>query len=244
MSAALTQSEKTPLGKESPEHIVITPQMVLDLAQRQQLIYDKEGEEHFNLISALHKSLRGSDVDASLYWLGRMLASGEDPLYVARRMIRFASEDIGNADPQALVVAMAAKEAYESLGSPEGELALAQAAVYLATAPKSNSVYEAFNRVQEEVQKSGSLPVPFFIRNAPTGLMKALGYGKGYVYDHETPEHFSGQEHLPPELKGKKFYKPGDFGFEREIKRRIEWWEKKKSDPENPEGKGKRQKKA
>jgi putative ATPase len=227
MAVVLTQ-------KESPDRIHITPQLVLDLAQRQQLIYDKEGEEHFNLISAFHKSLRGSDVDAALYWLGRMLTSGEEPLYVARRMIRFASEDIGNADPQALVVAIAAKQAYESLGSPEGELALAQAAVYLATAPKSNSVYQAFNLVQEEIQKSGSLPAPLFIRNAPTGLMKALGYGNGYAYDHEMPDHFAGQDHLPPELKDRTFYHPGEFGFEREIKRRLEWWAKKKNQ-QNPE---------
>jgi putative ATPase len=221
--------------RETPEQIHLTPQVVLDIAQRQQLIYDKEGEEHYNLISAFHKSLRGSDVDAALYWLGRMLASGEDPLYLARRMIRFASEDIGNADPQALAIAMAAKQAYESLGSPEGELALAQAAIYLATSPKSNAVYEAFNRVQGEIQKSGSLPVPFFIRNAPTSLMKSLGYGKGYVYDHEAEGRFAGQEHLPPDLKGRKFYQPGEFGFEREIKRRLEWWEKQKKQRDGDE---------
>ncbi len=218
------------LRSDPAQPIHITHDIIKELSQRQQLTYDKTGEEHYNLISAFHKSLRGSDPDASLYWLGRMLESGEEPLYVARRMIRFASEDIGNADPQALVVAMAAKEAYESLGSPEGELALAQAALYLATAPKSNSIYRAFNEVQSEIQRSGALPVPFVIRNAPTSLMKALGYGKGYQYDHNAPEHYAPQDYLPDEIKEKKFYIPGRFGFEKEIKKRIEWWEKKKKE--------------
>lgn len=218
------------LRSDPAQPIHITHDIIKELSQRQQLVYDKTGEEHYNLISAFHKSLRGSDPDAALYWLGRMLESGEEPLYAARRMIRFASEDIGNADPQALVVAMAAKEAYESLGSPEGELALAQAAVYLATAPKSNSVYVAFNEVQSEIQRSGSLPVPFVIRNAPTSLMKALGYGKDYQYDHNAPDHYAPQDYLPDEIKDKKFYTPGRFGFEKEIQKRIEWWEKKKKE--------------
>ena len=204
----------------------ITPDIVKELAQKRHYIYDKQGEEHYNQISAFHKSLRGSDPDAALYWLGRMLASGEDPLYVARRMIRFATEDIGNADPQALSIAIAARQAYETLGSPEGELALAQAALYLATAPKSNSVYMAYENVMQVIKNTGSLPVPVIIRNAPTRLMQNLGYGEGYTYDHNSPEHFMPKDYLPDELKGKKFYIPGTFGIEREIRKRLEWWEK------------------
>ena len=165
--------------------------------QKKALVYDKAGEEHYNLISALHKSLRGSDPDAALYWLARMLAAGEDPLYIARRMVRFASEDIGNADPQALAVTMAAMEAFRFLGHPEGELALAQAAVYLATAPKSNSIYAAYGSVQEAVTRHGSLPVPLHIRNAPTALMKELGYGKGYRYAHDYQDAYVAAG-LPP----------------------------------------------
>ncbi len=213
----------------------ITPEIVKELAQRTQLLYDKKGEEHFNLISAFHKSLRGSDPDAALYWLARMLASGEDPLYLARRMVRFASEDVGNADPQALPIALAARQAYENLGSPEGELALAQAAIYLATAPKSNSIYAAYNAVMREIEESGSLPVPMVIRNAPTTLMKKLGYGAGYKYDHDSTYHYAPQDYLPEPLRGKKFYQPGDFGFEREIKKRLEWWEKLKKETKTKE---------
>jgi len=208
--------------------LIITANIVKELSQRTHLIYDKQGEEHYNIISAFHKSLRGSDPDAALYWLARMLVSGEEPLYVARRMIRFASEDIGNADPQALVVAIAAWEAYDKLGSPEGELALVQAAIYLATAPKSNSLYVAYGNACETIEKTGSLPVPFVIRNAPTNLMKELGYGEGYLYDHDSPEHYLPQDYLPEELLGKKFYQPGNFGFEKEIKKRLDWWEKLK----------------
>jgi putative ATPase len=197
--------------------------------QKKALVYDKGGEEHYNIISALHKSLRGSDPDAALYWLGRMLAGGEDPLYIARRMVRFASEDIGNADPQALQVTLAAKEAYHFLGSPEGELALAQAAVYLATAPKSDAVYKAFNLVQEDIQRTQALPVPLHIRNAPTKLMKDLGYGKDYKYPHAFPDHFVDETYLPENLKDRKYYQPTDFGFEKEIKKRLEWWNKKRS---------------
>jgi putative ATPase len=204
--------------------------------QKKALVYDKGGEEHYNIISALHKSLRGSDPDAAVYWLGRMLAGGEDPLYIARRMVRFASEDIGNADPQALQVTIAAKEAYHFLGSPEGELALAQAAIYLATAPKSNAVYKAFNRVQEDIQKTQTLPAPLHIRNAPTQLMKDLGYGKDYKYPHDFPDHFVDETYLPENLKGRKYYKPTDFGFEKEIKKRLEWWNKKRSQGSKSKG--------
>jgi len=206
----------------------ITLKIAEETMQKKALVYDKGGEEHYNIISALHKSLRGSDPDAALYWLGRMLAGGEDPLYIARRMVQFASEDIGNADPQALQVAIAAKEAYHFLGSPEGELALAQAAVYLATAPKSNAVYKAFNLVCEDIQRTQALPVPMHIRNAPTKLMKDLGYGKDYKYPHDSPDHFVDETYLPENLKNRKYYQPTDFGFEKEIKKRLEWWEKKR----------------
>ncbi len=208
----------------------ITLKIAQETMQKKALVYDKEGEEHYNIISAFHKSLRGSDPDAALYWLGRMLAGGEDPLYVARRMVRFASEDIGNADPSALGVTIAAKEAYHFLGSPEGELAIAQAAVYLATAPKSNAIYKAFNLVQDDIQKTQALPVPLHIRNAPTRLMKDLGYGKNYKYPHDHPDHFVDEVYLPENLKNRKYYHPTDFGFEKEIKKRLQWWRKKKQD--------------
>ena len=214
----------------------ITLKIAEETMQKKALVYDKGGEEHYNIISALHKSLRGSDPDAALYWLGRMLAGGEDPLYIARRMVRFASEDIGNADPQALQVTIAAKEAYHFLGSPEGELALAQAAVYLATAPKSNAVYKAFNQVQEDIQRTQALPVPLHIRNAPTQLMKDLGYGKDYKYPHDFPDHFVDETYLPENLKDRKYYQPTDFGFEKEIKKRLEWWNKKRSQGSKSKG--------
>ncbi len=182
--------------------------------QKKSLLYDKAGEEHYNLISALHKSLRDSDPDGSLYWLVRMLASGEDPLYVARRMIRFAVEDIGNADPNALLIANQAKEAYHFLGSPAGELALAQACIYLALAPKSNAVYKAYGAVQREIERTGSLPVPLVIRNAVTKLMKEVGYGAGYRYAHDEPDAKIDQQHLPDEIRSKKFYFPTDRGWE------------------------------
>ena len=220
--AALT----TPADEK--EQRKITAKIAQETMQKKALVYDKGGEEHYNVISAFHKSLRGSDPDAALYWLGRMLAGGEDPLFIARRMIRFASEDIGNADPAALQVAIAAKEAYHFLGTPEGELSLAQAAVYLATAPKSDAVYKAFNLVQEDVQRTQALPVPLHIRNAPTRLMKDLGYGKNYKYPHEYPNHFVDETYLPENLKKRKYYYPSAFGFEKEIKKRIEWWEKKR----------------
>ena len=173
--------------------------------QKKALVYDKSGEEHYNIISAFHKSLRGSDPDAALYWLERMLAAGEDPFYIARRMVRFASEDIGNADPRALSVALNAMEAFRFLGHPEGELALAQAAVYLATAPKSNSIYAAYGKVQQVVKTAGSLPVPLHIRNAPTRLMKGLGYGKDYKYAHNYKDAYVPQDYLPENLKGPAF---------------------------------------
>ncbi|HEX5136689.1 MAG TPA: replication-associated recombination protein A [Planctomycetota bacterium] len=192
------------------------------------LRYDATGEEHYNLISALHKSVRASDPDAALYWLARMLEGGEDPLYVAGRLVRAASEDIGNADPQALALAVAAKEAVEFIGMPEAAVALAQIAVYLATAPKSNSAYLAYGEAAKDAKEKGTLPVPLPIRNAPTRLMKDLGYGKGYVYDHDTDAGVSGQQCLPDELKDKRYYEPGRFGFEREIAKRIAYWRKMK----------------
>jgi putative ATPase len=192
--------------------------------QKKALMYDKAGEEHYNLISALHKSLRGSDPDAAVYWLARMLSAGEDPLYIARRMVRFATEDVGNADTNALAVAMNAMEAFKFLGHPEGELALAQAAIYLATAPKSNSIYAAYGKVQQVITDSGSLPVPLHIRNAPTGLMKELGYGKDYKYAHNYENAYTPQDYLPDEIKGQQFYSPTDRGYERTVKQRLEKW--------------------
>jgi len=215
-------------GGKNVKELTVTRKDVEDAYQKRALMYDKAGEEHYNLISALHKSLRSSDPDAAVYWLIRMLEAGEDPLYVARRMVRFAIEDIGNADPNALVIANAAKDAYHFLGSPEGELALAQVAIYLATAPKSNAIYKAYLDVEKEIKESGYQPVPMHIRNAPTDLMRELGYGKDYKYDHEYEMHYSGQECLPEKLVGKEFYKPSNFGFEKEIKKRLEWWRKLK----------------
>jgi putative ATPase len=199
-----------------------------EILERKAYLYDKSGEEHYNIISALHKSLRGSDPDAALYWLGRMLEAGEDPLYIARRMIRFASEDIGMADPQALQVAVAAMQAFHFIGLPEGNLALAQAAVYLATAPKSNALYTAFQGVQKDVRELENMPVPFHIRNAPTALMKDLGYGEEYKYPHDYPGHFVEEEYLPENLRGRTYYHPTEQGLEKEIKRRLEYWTKKK----------------
>ena len=192
--------------------------------QKKALIYDKSGEEHFNLISALHKSLRGNDPDAALYWLARMLEAGEDPLYIARRMVRFASEDVGNADPRALRIALDAMEAFKFIGSPEGDLALAQAAVYLATAPKSNRIYTALKAVVSEIRSSGSLPVPLHIRNAPTRLMKDLGYSKGYKYSHNYPDAHVEQDYLPDAIKGRRYYNPSDRGYEKYISERLERW--------------------
>ncbi|NPU86014.1 MAG: replication-associated recombination protein A [Syntrophaceae bacterium] len=215
------------LSSEEGGNTVVTPERIGQILERKSLLYDKEGEEHYNLISALHKSLRDSDPDASLYWMARMLAAGEDPLYVARRMIRFASEDVGNADPRALSLAVDALQAYHFLGSPEGELALAQAALYLATAPKSNAAYIAFGKIQAEIRRTGSLPVPLHIRNAPTRLMKDLGYGGGYQYAHDYEDAMVFQEHLPEELQGKHFYHPTDRGYEKMIGERLAWWRKR-----------------
>jgi putative ATPase len=203
----------------------ITVEDVRKALARRHLRYDKSGEEHFNLISALHKSLRDSDPHAGLYWLARMLAAGEEPLYVARRLVRFASEDVGNADPAALPLAVAAFQAYHQLGTPEGELAIAQCCVYLATAPKSNAVYEGFGQAIAEVEKSGSLPPPLVIRNAPTPLMKQIGYGAGYRYAHDEEGRVADQQHLPDELEGRRFYAPTGEGFEAEIARRMQAWE-------------------
>jgi putative ATPase len=193
--------------------------------QRRALLYDKSGEEHYNIISALHKSMRNSDPDAAVYWLARMVEAGEDPLYIARRLVRFASEDIGNADPQALTVAVAAKDAVHFIGMPEGNTALAQAAIYLATAPKSNAVYEAYNHAAEDAHKDVAEPVPLHLRNAPTALMKQLDYGKGYRYAHSESEGVADMSCLPPALEGRKYYTPTERGFEKEIKRRLDGWE-------------------
>jgi putative ATPase len=195
-----------------------------DAIQHKAPRYDKEGEQHYDLISALHKSMRGSDPDASLYWLGRMLEAGEDPLYIARRLVRFASEDVGMADPQALVVAMAAQQAVHFIGMPEGNLALAQVVVHLATAPKSNSLYKAYSKVQEEIQQTPDQPVPLHLRNPVTALMKKLGYGKGYKYPHDYSQHFVRQEHLPDSLQGKRFYTPSKQGYEQEVAQRLQGW--------------------
>ena len=203
---------------------VIDPESAREAIRRETLLYDKSGEEHYNLISALHKSLRGSDPDAALYWLARMLSAGEDPLYVARRMIRFATEDIGNADPMALLIATQAMESYRFLGSPEGELALAQAAIYLACAPKSNAVYKAYGQVLREIRQTGALPVPFHLRNAPTRLMRALGYGKEYLYPHDDPDGIVNQDYLPDGLKSRSFYHPKNAGYEEKIRKRLANW--------------------
>jgi putative ATPase len=199
---------------------------LMDIVQRRAPIYDKSQDGHYNLISALHKSVRGSDPDASLYYLARMLDAGEDPLYIARRVVRMAIEDIGLADPQALVIANAAKDAYDFLGSPEGELALAQAVIYVATAPKSNAAYAAYGRAMRTAKQAGSLLPPKHILNAPTKLMQEEGYSAGYEYDHEADEAFSGQDYFPEQLGRQKFYEPVERGFEREIKKRLEYWAK------------------
>ncbi len=202
----------------------ITLQDIANILEKKVFLYDKSGEQHFNLISAFHKSLRGSDPDAALYWLARMLEAGEDPFYLARRMVRFASEDVGNADPHALTVANNAMEAYRFLGSPEGDLSLAHAAVYLASAPKSNSIYSAYKKALDAAKKSGSLPVPKHIRNAPTPLMKKLGYAKDYQYAHNFQGAFVVQRYLPEELEGTIFYLPTDRGYEKVIKQRLDKW--------------------
>ncbi|RJQ86914.1 MAG: replication-associated recombination protein A [Desulfobacteraceae bacterium] len=222
MAAFLTLARRGPPSDHSRRRIELDD--IENAIQQKALQYDKTGEEHYNLISAFHKSLRGSDPDAALYWLARMLMAGEDPLFVARRMVRFASEDIGNADPYALRLAVAAMEAFRFIGPPEGELALAQAAVYMATAAKSNSIYMAFNKVQEVIRKTGTLPVPLHIRNAPTRLMKELGYGRDYKYAHDYEGGYVAQAYLPDQLKEQYFYTAQDRGYEKLIKQRLDQW--------------------
>ena len=222
--AILTLSEE--VWRAAREGEMLDPQSLLNIVQRRAPIYDKGQDGHYNLISALHKAVRGSDPDAALYYLARMFDAGEDPLFLGRRLVRMASEDIGLADPQALVIANAAKDAYDFLGSPEGELALAEACVYLATAPKSNGVYTAFKAAMRAAKENGSLLPPKHILNAPTKLMKSEGYGDGYRYDHDQPDAFSGQDYFPTEMGRQKFYNPPDRGFEREINKRLQWWDK------------------
>lgn len=199
---------------------------LLQVLQKRAPVYDKDREGHYTLISALHKSLRGSDTDAALYWTSRMLAGGEDPLYIMRRLVRFAAEDIGLADPQALVQVNAAREMYEFLGSPEGDIALAQAVIYLGTAPKSNAVYKAEKAALRKAKETGSLSPPMHILNAPTKMMKDMGYGKDYQYDHDAKEGFSGQNYFPDELPREQYYKPVNRGFEREVAKRLDYWNK------------------
>ncbi len=211
-------------GRDGQGRPRVTERTIQEAAQKKTLLYDKAGEEHYNLISALHKSLRDSDPDAALYWMTRMLESGEDPLYVARRLVRFASEDVGNADPSALQLTLAAKAAYEFLGTPEGELALAQATLYLALAPKSNAVYLAFGTARQDVAERPSEPVPLHLRNAPTRLMRELGYARDYQYAHEAPDARVDQEHLPATLRDRQYYQPTDRGQEAELRRRLAEW--------------------
>ncbi|MBX3502988.1 MAG: replication-associated recombination protein A [Alphaproteobacteria bacterium] len=214
---------------ELKEQTPLDAQGLAALMQKRAPIYDKAQESHYNLISALHKSLRGSDVDAALYWFARMLQGGEDPLYVVRRLVRFASEDVGMADPQALPQTLAAWDAYERLGSPEGELMIAQAVIYLATAPKSNAAYVAQGEANRAAKETGSLMPPMHILNAPTRLMKEIGYGRGYDYDHDAPDAFSGQNYFPDGMARRQFYRPVERGFERDILKRIEYWARLRS---------------
>jgi putative ATPase len=222
--AALTLVEE--VWRSAREGEVFNAEQLQGVLQRRAPIYDKSADGHYNLISALHKSVRGSDPDAALYYLARMLEAGEDPLFLARRVVRMAVEDIGLADPQALVICNAAKDAYDFLGSPEGELAIAQAVIYLATAPKSNAAYKAFGAAMRVAKDAGSLLPPKHILNAPTGLMKSEGYGGGYQYDHDMPDAFSGQDYFPEMLGRRTFYDPPDRGFEREIRKRMDYWAK------------------
>lgn len=220
--AVLTLAEE--IWRSARVDEIFTPNTLQKVIQRRAAIYDKGQDGHYNLISALHKSVRGSDPDAALYYFCRMLDAGENPHYIGRRLVRMAVEDIGMADPQALVICNAAKDAYDYLGSPEGELALAQACIYVATAPKSNAAYMAFNTAMRAARENGSLLPPKHILNAPTKLMKQEGYNEGYRYDHDEPDAFSGQEYFPDKMGHKQFYAPPERGFEREIKKRLEWW--------------------
>jgi putative ATPase len=228
--ALITLAEDVLLATKEAKGKVLTREALVELVQRRVPLYDKSQDGHYNLISALHKSVRGSDPDASLYWLARMLAGGEDPLYIARRLVRMAVEDIGMADPQALVQTNAAKDTYDFLGSPEGELALAQATVYLATAPKSNAAYVAFGAASRAAKEGGSLSPPKHILNAPTKLMKQEGYGSGYAYDHNEEEAFSGQNYFPDGMERPLFYAPTGYGYEAEIKERLERWARLRRD--------------
>jgi len=222
LEAVLKHVESSGARRPTPDPL--PRDVVIAVLERPLPVYDKSGEQHFNLISALHKAVRGSDVEGALYWLARMLAGGEDPLYLARRLVRIAVEDVGLADPRALTVALAAKDAYDFLGSPEGELALAEATVYLATAPKSNRVYAAFTRASEAAREHPAEPVPLHIRNAPTGLMRELGYGAGYRYAHDDATAYIPQDYLPASLKGATWYEPTEFGYEKTIGERMAWW--------------------
>ena len=226
-TATTAQHPDAEPGEEATaEPLTLSAAIVREALQWRSAHYDKTGEEHYNLISAYHKALRGSDPQGALYWLARMIDGGEDPMYIARRTVRFASEDVGLADPRALEIAIAARDAYHFLGTPEGELALAEAAVYLATAPKSNRVYAAWGAALAAARDTPAAVVPKHIRNAPTKLMKELGYGAGYQYAHSVPEGYLPQEYLPDEISGATFYEPTAFGFEKEIAKRIEWWQK------------------
>ncbi|RVU21674.1 replication-associated recombination protein A [Methylobacterium oryzihabitans] len=232
--AILTLAEE--VWRSARDGEILDAALLQDLVQRRAPVYDKAQEGHYNLISALHKTIRGSDPDAALYYLCRMLDAGEDRLFIARRLVRAAVEDIGLADPQALAVANAAKEAFDFLGSPEGELALAQAAVYLATAPKSNALYTAYKAATRTAKEHGSLPPPRTILNAPTKLMRRLGYGEGYRYDHDEPDAFSGQDYWPERLGRQSFYRPGERGFERRVAERMAWWAEERARREADEG--------
>jgi len=232
--AVLTLAEEVWRSAKPDE--VFDAEQLQDIIQRRAPIYDKGQEGHYNLISALHKTIRGSDPDAALYYLARMLDAGEDRLFIARRLVRAAVEDIGLADPQALVIANAAKDAFDFLGSPEGELALAQATVYLATAPKSNALYTAYKAATAAAKEHGSLMPPRTILNAPTKLMKKIGYGENYRYDHDEPDAFSGQDYWPEKLGRQHFYEPVDRGFEREVKKRLDWWERLRRERRGEDG--------
>ena len=228
LEAAVQLATEAPAADSSvpsvPSAVRLSKDTVREALQWRAARYDKTGEEHYNLISAYHKALRGSDPQGSLYWLARMIDGGEDPMYIARRMVRFATEDIGLADPRALEITIAARDAYHFLGQPEGELALAEAAVYLATAPKSNRVYAAWGAAREAARRTPAAAVPKHIRNAPTGLMKDLGYGEGYQYAHNVPEGYLPQEYLPDEVRGAVYYEPTAFGFEKDVAKRLAWW--------------------
>jgi len=222
---ALNALESAVILAQSSQQTQISISHLQEALQKKPLQYDKAGEEHYNVISAFIKSMRGSDADAALYWMMRMLDAGEDPLFIVRRMVIFAAEDIGNADPRALQVAIAAKDAVHFVGLPEGRIPLAQAVTYLATAPKSNASYKAMLAAAQDVDARGALPVPLHLRNAPTGLMQNLGYGKDYKYAHDFDSHIVGQQHLPDELAGKKYYTPAESGYEKQIKERLQFWD-------------------